>query len=543
MKRFLNVLVFLVPQRVRRGLLMRLLSLLKQKLKSDLQSELIVELKKEILINIDITINQAIMRQRALPRKVESFLTHIDSLLAHQNDLDEAARITKKLIVAWRVEIRRFAGLPDKTDKTAQDLILEVSFLSANAADLLPVFTKLRQKTVLFAGQAYYNAWYLSRALRLLGWDAFVLNWDEDPKTQIYYHGEDFKTGSFDLKTDADCLSFYVASIYDFEIFHFSNAHGISFGQRVSTIFNSHQFEANSEIRLLKYLGKKIIYSNNGCLDGVSQTAFSKWGTESICSICVWRNVPSVCSDERNLGWGKFRNSVADYQCLLGGNRIDYNEAGTVHEVPEFYCLDSNFWHPYLVIPSNFKLPEANGVIRLYHAVAHKADRTSDDGVNIKSSHVYLPLMQRLVDEGLPLELIEPTGIPNKDVRYLQAQADIFLEMLSYGWFGANAREAMMLGKPVICYIRPEWLASLREELPEYADELPIISATPDTVEGILRELIANAEMRREVGARSRVFAVKWHSSDAAGIRFDDIYSRLLQGDALLRQSVNKVIQ
>jgi hypothetical protein len=78
-------------------------------------------------------------------------------------------------------------------------------------------------------------------------------------------------------------------------------------------------------------------------------------------------------------------------------------------------------------------------------------------------------LIERLRGEGMALELIEPTGIPNKEVRFLQAQADIFLDMLTYGWFGANIREAMMLAKPVICFIRPEWLESLREEIPEYA--------------------------------------------------------------------------
>jgi glycosyltransferase involved in cell wall biosynthesis len=178
-------------------------------------------------------------------------------------------------------------------------------------------------------------------------------------------------------------------------------------------------------------------------------------------------------------------------------------------------------------------MPE--GTIWLYHAVGHKADRTTEDGVSIKSSHVYLPLIQRLKHEGLRLELMEPTGIPNKQVRFLQMQADIFLDMLTFGWFGANAREAMMLAKPVICYIRPEWLESVRQEIPDYAAELPIISATPDSVEGILRDLIANPEKRREIGKRSREFAVKWHSAEVGGRRFDEIYCRLLQGDPLLR--------
>ena len=45
---------------------------------------------------------------------------------------------------------------------------------------------------VLYVGQAYYNAWYLSRALRKLGWKADVLNWNLDAGAQPFYHGEDF---------------------------------------------------------------------------------------------------------------------------------------------------------------------------------------------------------------------------------------------------------------------------------------------------------------------------------------------------------------
>jgi glycosyltransferase involved in cell wall biosynthesis len=200
-----------------------------------------------------------------------------------------------------------------------------------------------------------------------------------------------------------------------------------------------------------------------------------------------------------------------------------------VHEVPEFYCLDKYLWHPDVEIPAHYRLPGlAKDGVRLYHAVGNRSERTRKDGVNIKSSHIYLPLVDRLRAEGCQIELIEPTGIPNKEVRYLQAQADIFLEMLTYGWFGANAREAMMLGKPVICFLRPEWLESARQEIPDYIDELPIVGATPQTVESVLRDLIADKENRLEIGRRSREFAVKWHSAEAGARRFDRIYSELL---------------
>ena len=388
------------------------------------------------------------------------------------------------------------------------------------------------RRSVLFAGQAYYNAWYLSRALRETGWKADVLNWVSDPATQIYYHGEDFKFEGAGFTAVAGQLLFYLRALWTYDIFHFSNAHGISFGSQLQAWFSSRFTAAAAEIRLLKAAGKKIVYTNNGCLDGVSQTAFSKWGPESICAICPWRNTPTVCSDELNLSWGRFRNSVADYQCLLGGNRVDYNDDARVHEVPEFYCLDENFWRPGLEIPAEYRLDIPAGTVHLFHAVGNLASRTDKDGVNIKSSHIYLPLVQQLSAEGLPVSLLSFSTVPNRILRYYQAQADIFLDMLTYGFFGATAREGMMLGKPVVCFLRPEWLESMRREIPEYVDELPIVNATPATVREVLVDLIRDRAKREEIGRKSRAFAVKWHSSRSAGPRFDRIYSELLGSGA-----------
>ena len=391
-------------------------------------------------------------------------------------------------------------------------------------------FGNRKRKSVLYVGQAYYNNWYLSRALREMGWKADLINWDLNPHAQINYHGEDFKINYNSQNDIINYLMFYYKSIKKYDVFHFANKGGLQFGEPLrawlKTIFN----EEGLEIRFLKALGKKIVYSNNGCLDGVSQSAFSRWGPDNVCSICRWQDVPSVCSDKENLDWGKFRNQVTDFQCTLGGNRVDYNDDSRVHEVPEFYCLDPEIWNPNLKIPENYKIPNTSpNTIRLYHAVGNQKDRTRKDGVNIKSTHVYLPLIEQLRENGYALEVISPQNIPNKEVRFLQAQADIFLDMLTYGWFGATAREAMMLGKPVICFLRAEWLESARREIPEYIEELPIVSATPHTVQEKLCELINNKEKRLELGRRSREFAVKWHSAKAGARRLDQIYRNLLR--------------
>jgi len=387
-------------------------------------------------------------------------------------------------------------------------------------------FTK--RKSVLFAGQAYYNCWYLSRALRKLGWDADLLNWDSNSKSQIYYHGEDYYFNYDEKYSVYDHLYFYISALFKYDIFHFSNAHGLSFSSILNNWF-AEKMSENYEIYFLKKCGKKIVYSNNACLDGVSKTSFAKWGPLSTCEICSWNQVPDVCSDERNLKWSRFRNSVADFQINLGGNRADYNLDPTVHEVPEFYCLDPSVWDPNKKIPEAYKIERSEDTILLYHGVGNKKLRTSRSGVNIHCSHIYLPIIDKLKKENLNIELISPSDVPNKDLLYIQSQCDIFLDMLTYGWYGAMAREAMMLGKAVITFIRPEWAQSVAKELPEFIKELPIISADPSNVEEKLRFLIKNPDERIRIGFRSREFAIKWHGMDRAAKKFNSIYKDLLQ--------------
>lgn len=383
---------------------------------------------------------------------------------------------------------------------------------------------------VLYVGQAYYNAWYLSRALRKLGWKADVLNWDPNEHNQMYYHGEDFKFSNRGKPDLLRQLKFYGKSLFEYDIFHFSNAHSMKFGGYIHYAFTK-LFSEYSEVKLMKKMGKKIVYSNNSCLDGVSQSSFRTWGPEPVCDICCWRDVPAVCSDRRNLAWGKVRNSLANYQITLGGNRIDYNDDPRVHEVPEFYCLDAQVWDPDLLIPTNYRLPFSEDTVKIYHAVGNFESRTAmATNRNIKCTHIYIPIIERLKAEGYKVEIIFFQDVPNKKLRYYQAQADIVVDMLTFGFFGANVREAMMLGKPAVCFLRPEWLQSMRQEIPEYVDELPVISATPDTVYEVLKDLIEHPEKREEIGRRSRRFAVKWHSAEAGARRFDQIYSELLQG-------------
>lgn len=403
------------------------------------------------------------------------------------------------------------------------------------------MFKKSKNKfkgRVLYYGQMYYHAWYLSRELRKLGWRADVVNYDHNENNQMYYHGEDFRFRWSKINSIIPQVLFYIKTFFSYDIIHFSGAEGIGFLWQFYWLFRKLKIDKilpeslkRLDIKLLKLAGKKIVYSNSGCLDGVSQTSFSKWGPENVCrDYCIWYNHPEACSDKKNLAWGKIRNKIADYQCALGGNRADYNDDPKVHEVPWFYCLDKNFWNPNLLVPTKYRLPFSEDTIKIFHSVGNFESRTTAvGGKNIKCTHIYIPLIERLKKEGYKIELIFFQDVPNKKLRYYQIQADIIVDMLTYGFFGAQVREGMMLGIPCVCYLRPEWLESMRKEIPEYVDELPVVNAVPETIQDVLKDLIENPQKREEIGRRSRAFALKWHSSTVGAKKMEQIYLKLLQ--------------
>ena len=457
-----------------------------------------------------------------------------------------------------------------------------------------------KSKSILFVGQAFYNTWYLSRELRRLGWQADLINIDPNPANTNFYHGEDIKF-TYTKSELRLRLNVFVDALNRYSVFQFANRGGIYFikdfqyigrikkfmpvitrifsfltkgrsAEQVLLLMKRYQmlkkndqdrleftnfgfwfyhkvlykwlfltYGENWDIHLIKKAGIKIGYANNGCLDGALKSSFSKWGPINTCKeLCRYYNNPDVCSDHSNAEWGEYRNWVADYQCNIGCNKVDYNDVPEVFESPWFYCLDTKVWNPDMLVPSNYLLPFSKETVKIYHSVGNFESRSDASNKNIKCTHIYLDLIDKYKQEGLPVELIFFHGLPNKVIRFYQAQADIVVDMLTFGFFGANIREAMMLGKPTVCYLRPEWLEMMREEIPDYVDELPVVSATPETIDEILRELIHDKEKREEIGIRSRAFAEKWHGSEVAAKYFDR-FLQLVMADDISKEKIFQI--
>jgi glycosyltransferase involved in cell wall biosynthesis len=123
--------------------------------------------------------------------------------------------------------------------------------------------------------------------------------------------------------------------------------------------------------------------------------------------------------------------------------------------------------------------------------------------------------------EQLDVELDIVEGVPHDLARERYARADIAVDQLNAGWHGIFALESMALGKPVVTYLKPDVVARSAEG---YGIRLPVVAATKETLVGVLRPLVEQPALRRELGAASRAYVERVHDIDRVTDRLVDLY-------------------
>lgn len=136
-------------------------------------------------------------------------------------------------------------------------------------------------------------------------------------------------------------------------------------------------------------------------------------------------------------------------------------------------------WCPVVVDPQRWhaeRTTRGDGPLRVAHAPSVGA---------VKGTELILPVLQRLQDEGvIELELVQ--GVPSSAMPAVFAHADVVIDQLRIGSYGVAACEAMAAGCIVAGHVSQE----IRELIAARTGlELPIVEATPDTIESVLREL------------------------------------------------------
>lgn len=182
--------------------------------------------------------------------------------------------------------------------------------------------------------------------------------------------------------------------------------------------------------------------------------------------------------------------------------------------LPERACylpyatIDPKDWNP----PRDWK---PNSIPMLLHAPTHQG---------VKGTKFVLEAVSRLKSEGIPLRFVLVENIPHGEVQALYAQADLLVDQLLVGFYGALSVELMAMAKPVVCYLRDEDLNRLPVQMRQ---DLPIINATPASIYDVLKSLLTlRREELAEIGARGRDFARRWHNPIEIARRTAEDYQR-----------------
>lgn len=392
------------------------------------------------------------------------------------------------------------------------------------------------RRSVVFLHHSYYNFFYLAKALRKRGWDAINVCIDDpaDPDAK-FFHGEDLNLYDPVPEIYQRNLDAFFAQVTDrFRMVHFYGRGRMSF---FPAFFDrTVEYDAMPfDFLRLRQLGTKIGYSVSGCLDAVAQSSVHRW-SGGACDRCVWQNNARICGDLTNLAWGHKIQTMADVIATEGFPALDWQATAKAYREPLTTALDPDFWSPDLEVPEKYRLTREPGELIVYHAVGNFSLR-SKGGRNLKGTGAVIDAVERLRSEGMKVRLEFVTDVPNRDVRFFQVQADVIVDQLNYGRYGATAREGMMLGRPTICYINKAEPAGARKL--DSIENCPLVSADESNIYVVLRDLLENESRRRAIGIASRAFALKWHSADACAERFEQVYDRLMLG---LRPEAEEVL-
>ncbi len=179
--------------------------------------------------------------------------------------------------------------------------------------------------------------------------------------------------------------------------------------------------------------------------------------------------------------------------------------------VPSHLFLDTKIWRRSSDLGSG---DGHTGRVLVCHAPNHRG---------FKGTEFVIEAIRRLQQEGLKVELCLVERMQNSEVRrILTEEADILVEQLVCTGHGLNGLEGLSSGLPVICNLEDEaYVTPLRRW--SYFDECPMVSATPENITDVLRQLVTRPELRQQLGSASRQYAEKYHDLDAGIFLFEAV--------------------
>lgn len=185
---------------------------------------------------------------------------------------------------------------------------------------------------------------------------------------------------------------------------------------------------------------------------------------------------------------------------------------------PSILCVDTDEWEP-----SDRKFRDSD-VVRVVHTPNHRG---------YKGTEYLVAAVEQLILEGHRIELRLLEGIPNRKVKeVLCRETDILVEQLLSG-YGMSAVEGMAAGLVVVANLEERHRSQFLDRH-TYFGECPIVSATPETITDVLRTLVTDARIRRELSELSRKYAERYHSYEFFASLFSKVCFETIQAEGEL---------
>ncbi len=325
------------------------------------------------------------------------------------------------------------------------------------------------------------HAWGLSRAERALGVQSDVMvrhsSWLEFPcDVDLRLRDRSMPGRLFQLGR------FFLQAVRTYDVFHFN--WGMSLLDHRA--WGVHYFD----FPLLKRLGKRIVVTFQGCDARMKMPSRERFDT-SACAECdvAW------CTPAMDA----LRRKRIEKVCAYADHVFAVNP-DLMHYLPGAEFLPYASVNPGEWTAGGAPAAQADraGPFRILHMPTNRS---------IKGTKYVEQACAQLKAEGLPVELTLAERVPHRQVKDLIARADVVVDQLLIGWYGALTVEALAMGKPVLCYLRED---DLKRFVP-FHERIPIVRTTKATLAQDLRELLRSPARRQDAGAAGRQFVLDVH--------------------------------
>lgn len=166
-------------------------------------------------------------------------------------------------------------------------------------------------------------------------------------------------------------------------------------------------------------------------------------------------------------------------------------------------------WLPVVVDPERWAAPAAplmgGDPLRVVHIPSNSA---------VKGTELVDPVLCRMAEDGR-IDYRPASGLPHAEMPAAFRAADVVVDQFRVGDYGVAACEALAAGRLVIAHVSDR----VRERtLALTGDALPVVEASPETLEAVLDDVARRPGHYAEVAARGPEFVRRHHDGRRSGL-------------------------